>query len=49
MVSPEALSHATETCAHAFDSAFLELLVSRLEAANIRLSSLLMDGWIDLS
>lgn len=49
MVSAEALSHATETCAHAFDSAFLELLVSRLEAANIRLSSLLMDGWIDLS
>ncbi|HUU72021.1 MAG TPA: serine/threonine-protein kinase [Burkholderiales bacterium] len=46
-VSPEALSHATQTCAHAFDSAFLELLVSRLESANIRLSSLLMDGWID--
>ena len=43
-VSPEALSHATQTCAHAFDSAFLELLVSRLESANIRLSSLLMDG-----
>ena len=43
-VGPDALSHATQTCAHAFDSAFLELLVSRLEAANIRLSSLLMDG-----
>lgn len=43
-VSSGALSLATPTCAHAFDSAFLELLVSRLESANIRLSTLLMDG-----
>ena len=42
-VSPDALGHATETCVHAFDIAFLELLVSRLEAANTRLSSLLLD------
>jgi hypothetical protein len=47
-VGPDALSHATQTCAHAFDSAFLELLVSRLEAANIRLSSLLMDGRVGM-
>ena len=47
-VSPEALSHATETCVHAFDVAFLELLVSRLEAANIRLSSLLLDRRVNI-
>ena len=43
-VGADALSHATDTCAHAFESAFLELLVSRLEGANTRLSSLLLDG-----
>jgi serine/threonine protein kinase len=42
-VGADALSHATETCAHAFESAFLDLLVTRLEEANIRLSSLLLD------
>jgi len=42
-VGADALSHATETCAHAFESAFLDLLVSRLEEANMRLSSLLLD------
>jgi predicted Ser/Thr protein kinase len=42
-VSANALARATETCIHAFDKAFLELLVSRLEAANTRLSSLLLD------
>jgi hypothetical protein len=47
-VGPDALSHTTESCAHAFDSAFLELLVSRLEAANTRLSSLLLDRRISM-
>jgi serine/threonine protein kinase len=43
-VGADALSHATESCMHAFGTAFLDLLVSRLEAANIRLPSLLLDG-----
>ncbi len=47
-VSPEALSRATETCIHAFDKAFLDLLVSRLEAANTRLSSLLLDRHVNI-
>ncbi len=47
-VGADALSHATETCAHAFESAFLELLVSRLEAVNIRLSSLLVDRRVSI-
>lgn len=47
-VGADALSHATETCAHAFESAFLELLVSRLEAANIRLPSLLLDSHVGI-
>ncbi len=47
-VKPDALAHATETCVHAFDVAFLELLVSRLEAANIRLSSLLLDRRVNI-
>jgi CRP-like cAMP-binding protein len=47
-VGPAALAHATETCVHAFDSAFLELLVSRLEAANTRLSTLLLDRRISI-
>jgi CRP-like cAMP-binding protein len=47
-VKPDALAHATETCVHAFDVAFLELLVSRLEAANIRLSSLLLDRRVSI-
>ena len=47
-VGPDALSHTAESCAHAFDSAFLELLVSRLEAANTRLSSLLLDRRISM-
>ena len=47
-VGPDALSHATETCVHAFDTAFLELLVSRLEAANTRLSSLLLDRRVSI-
>ena len=47
-VSPDALAHATETCSHAFDKAFLDLLVSRLEAANTRLSSLLLDRHVSI-
>jgi len=47
-VSSDALAHATETCIHAFDTAFLELLVSRLEAANTRLSSLLLDRHVSI-
>ncbi len=42
-VGADALSQATESCAHSFESAFLDLLVTRLEEANIRLSSLLLD------
>jgi serine/threonine protein kinase len=42
-VSDEALSQATESCRNRFNAAFLELLVSRLEAANIRVSQLLVD------
>lgn len=47
-VSSDALARATETCVHAFDIAFLELLVSRLEAANMRLSSLLLDRRVSI-
>jgi len=42
-ISAEALAQATEGCRHAFNAAFLELLVGRLEAANTRLSQLLLD------
>ncbi len=42
-VGADSLSQATESCKHAFNAAFLELLVERLEAANIRLSQLLLD------
>jgi serine/threonine protein kinase len=47
-VSAEALAQATEGCKHAFNAAFLELLVGRLEAANTRLSQLLLDRNISL-
>ena len=47
-ISAEALAQATEGCKHAFNSAFLELLVGRLEAANSRLSQLLLDRNISL-
>ena len=47
-VTAEALAQATEGCRHAFNAAFLELLVSRLEAANTRLSQLLLDRNISL-
>jgi eukaryotic-like serine/threonine-protein kinase len=47
-ISAEALVQATEGCKHAFNAAFLELLVGRLEAANTRLSQLLLDRNISL-
>lgn len=42
-VSEAALSQATESCRARFTAAFLNLLVSRLESANIRVSELLLD------
>ena len=47
-ISAEALAQATEGCKHAFNAAFLELLVGRLEGANTRLSQLLLDRNISL-
>lgn len=47
-IRAEVLGHATESCQHAFNAAFLELLVSRLEAANTRLSQLLLDRRISI-
>lgn len=47
-ISVEALAQATEGCKHAFNAAFLQLLVGRLEAANTRLSQLLLDRNISL-
>jgi eukaryotic-like serine/threonine-protein kinase len=47
-IRAEVLGHATESCRHAFNAAFLELLVSRLEAANTRLSQLLLDRRISI-
>jgi serine/threonine protein kinase len=42
-IKADALNGATETCRHQFTAAFLELLVARLEAADVRLSELLVD------
>jgi serine/threonine protein kinase len=47
-ITAEALAQATEGCKSAFNAAFLELLVFRLEAANTRLSQLLLDRNISL-
>ncbi len=47
-ISAQALAQATEGCKHAFSAAFLRLLVGRLEAANTRLSQLLLDHDISL-
>lgn len=47
-VASSSLVQATESCKHAFNEAFLELLVSRLEAANSRLSQLLLDRNISI-
>ncbi len=40
-IKADALNAATESCRHHFTAAFLELLVARLEAADVRLSELL--------
>jgi tRNA A-37 threonylcarbamoyl transferase component Bud32 len=42
-VADDALAESTESCRSRFNAAFLELLVGRLQAANIRVSQLLMD------
>jgi CRP-like cAMP-binding protein len=47
-VGAASLAQATESCKHAFNAAFLELLVGRLEAANTRLSQLLLDRNISI-
>ena len=47
-VGADSLAQATESCKHAFNAAFLELLVARLEAANTRLSQLLLDRNISI-
>jgi serine/threonine protein kinase len=47
-VGAESLAQATESCRNAFNAAFLELLVGRLEAANLRLSQLLLDRNISI-
>ncbi len=39
----EALNGATESCRHQFTAAFLRLLVERLEAADVRLSDLMLE------
>lgn len=48
VVGADSLAQATESCKHAFNAAFLELLVGRLEAANTRLSQLLLDRNISI-
>jgi len=42
-IKAESLNHASETCRHHFNGAFLEILVDRLSMANTRLSQLLAD------
>ena len=42
-IKADALNAATESCRHQFTAAFLELLVARLEAGNVRLAQLLYD------
>jgi serine/threonine protein kinase len=42
-IKADALNAATEGCRHQFTAAFLELLVMRLESADVRLSQLLLD------
>ncbi|MCW5623796.1 MAG: protein kinase [Burkholderiales bacterium] len=45
-IGDDALTQSTESCRNRFNAAFLELLVSRLESANIRVSQLLLDRTI---
>ena len=47
-ITSESLAQASENCRHQFNRAFLEVLVDRLSAANIRLSQLLLDRKISI-
>lgn len=47
-IRAETLPRASELCRHHFNGAFLELLVDRLSAANLRLSRLLADSNISV-
>lgn len=47
-IADEALAQSTESCRNRFNAAFLELLVSRLENANIRVSQLLTERSVAL-
>ena len=47
-IKADALNGATESCRHQFTAAFLELLVARLEDAEVRLSELLLDRNVGL-
>jgi eukaryotic-like serine/threonine-protein kinase len=47
-IKADALNGATESCRHQFTAAFLELLVARLEDADVRLSELLLDRNVGL-
>jgi serine/threonine protein kinase len=47
-IRADALNAATEGCRHQFTAAFLELLVARLESADVRLSQLLLDKHVIL-
>lgn len=48
-VAEETLAQSTEACRNRFNAAFLELLVTRLEAANIRVSQLLVSRTVAAS
>jgi serine/threonine protein kinase len=47
-VADEALAQSTESCRNRFNAAFLQLLVDRLQSANIRVSQLLLDRNVGL-
>jgi len=47
-IRAEMLPRASELCRHHFNGAFLELLVDRLSAANLRLSKLLADSKVSV-
>jgi CRP-like cAMP-binding protein len=47
-IRAETLPQASELCRHHFNGAFLELLVDRLSAANLRLSKLLADSKVSV-
>ncbi len=47
-ITSESLAQASENCRHQFNRAFLEILVDRLSAANVRLSQLLLDRKISI-